>query len=66
MNETEMQITAEMRAVVEALIKIKKANLTEEEKQRMYFAQILAHPGEFIDPSEPTILFLGTVSMKPT
>jgi len=26
----------------------------------------MKHPGEFIDPSEPTVLFLGTVSMKPT
>jgi hypothetical protein len=55
-----------MKAIVESFIKIRNANMTAEEKSKMDFAKIMQHPGDFIDPSEPSILFLGTVSMKPT
>jgi len=50
--------------IVESLIKIKNATMKPEEQK--YIAEAMQHPGSFIDPSEPSILFLGTVSMKPT
>ena len=65
-NEAEAQINSEMKAIVDSLIKIKNANLKPEDQGKMNYAEIMQHPGSFIDPSEPSILFLGTVSMKPT
>ena len=54
-----------MKVIVQSLINIKKANQQEGDPE-IEFEKVMKHPGEFIDPSEPTVLFLGTVSMKPT
>lgn len=61
MNETEQMISDEMRMIVKQMISVKKASEPEFD-----YEAIMQHPSTQIDPSEPTILFLGTVSMKPT
>ncbi len=61
-NETENMITEEMQHIIKAMVNIKQAN-----NPGMNFAEIM-NPQNMtdVDPSEPSIMFLGTVSMKPT
>lgn len=61
MNETEQLISDEMRMLVKQMISVKQAA-----EPDFDYDAIMSHPSTQIDPSEPTILFLGTVSMKPT
>ena len=55
-------ITEEMQQIIKAMVNIKQAN-----NPGMNFAEIM-NPQNMtdVDPSEPSIMFLGTVSMKPT
>jgi hypothetical protein len=46
MNEAEQMITNEMKMIVDSLIKIKNANLTQEEKAIVDFTKIMVHPGD--------------------
>jgi hypothetical protein len=63
-NEVEQQITDELKQIIKSMVNVKQAN-----EPLFNYAQIMnPNPKELstIDPSEPSILFLGTVSMKPT
>lgn len=61
-NETESQISEEMKNLIKSMVNVKQAN-----EPDLNFAEIM-NPQNIseIDPSEPSIMFLGTVSMKPT
>lgn len=56
-------IRNETIAIVDSLVKMRKQL---KQDAVIDYDKVMQHPGDFIDPSEPTILFLGTCAMKPT
>lgn len=61
MNDMEDKITAQIKIVTQSLVKMKQDN-----NSKYDFASLISNVQEIDDSPEPTVLFLGTVSMKPT
>ena len=61
-NEIEQQMKIEINQTVKSMIELQRVK----DKDQFKYEDIFNIKEEEIDPSEPSIFFLGTISMKPT